>query len=76
MLAIVEPMTTNTATIIAKIGNKLIEAGCPKETAGRLACTMAIKELTSRGVDLAEAYDVVFGEGHWEAMKAKVMASI
>lgn len=62
--------------ILAKIANELLAAGCPKEVAGRLACTMAIKELTSRGVDMAEAYDAVFGEGHWEAMKDKVLASI
>jgi len=63
-------MTTNTAAILAKIGNQLLSAGVPREAAARLACTVMIDELTKNGMDMAVAYDFVFGNGEWQKLKA------
>ena len=52
-------MTTNTAALIAKIGNALLASGMPRESAARIACSVVIDELTKAGVDIKAATEMV-----------------
>ncbi len=61
-------MTTNTAALIAKIGNALFASGMPRESAARIACSVVIDELTKVGVDIKAATEMVYGVNFWESV--------
>jgi hypothetical protein len=64
----VNAMTTNTAALIAKIGNALFASGMPRESAARIACSVVIDELTKVGVDIKAATEMVYGVNFWESV--------
>lgn len=61
-------MTTKTQIILAKIGNELLAKGVSRDAAARIACSVVIDQLVKAGMDMPEAYDIVFGQGGWEKL--------
>jgi hypothetical protein len=61
-------MTTTTAALIAKIGNALLAAGVGRESAARIACSVAIDGLTKAGMDIKAATEMVYGVNFWESV--------
>ena len=63
-------------SLLAQIANELILSGASKDAAARIACSVVLKQLTENDMDLAKAFDLVFGDGAYRNFANEIFNEI